>query len=220
MNNYRLIHRVTPFPDEDVFGFLTRVSERNHVRGLEAILFHLFGKKHLSVLSNHLPRLAEYCRNEAMELLPLCGIEQRQSDGSRLWQINGEWISKSAFISTRKVKVCPDCLRQAPYIRGLWSLSLYTTCAWHDCTLIDSCPACHRLLRWNRRNLTHCSCGFDLRNAAPSLPEEPPSLVARLIAHRANPELRLTSNCLAAREIERLATLSLDGLCKTIWFLV
>lgn len=219
MNSYRLIHRVVPYQYEDVFGFLTRVAVRNHVSGLEALLFTLLGKQHSSVLITNLPRLAEYCRNQPEELLTLSGIEQRHSNGSRLWKVNDDWITKSTFISSRHAKICPQCLHVSPHIRGLWSLSLYTSCAWHGCALVDSCPACHRTLKWNRRHVCQCFCGFDFRLATSPSSSTGSSLIARLIAHQTDTSISLATDLLSNIETERLAKLSLDGLCKTIWFL-
>jgi hypothetical protein len=42
--------------------------------------------------------------------------------------------------------------------------------------------------------------------------------VSQLIEHRNNQSIPIGANILAMNEAEKLAELSLDGLCKTIWF--
>lgn len=218
-SDFRLIHRTVPHAHEDVIGFLTRVAERNHVGGAAAILAYVKGTANTSVETGDIPRIAHYCRNHLEELLQLSGIEQRLSDGSRAWQIAGEWVSKASFISARKVKICPICLQEGMFIRGLWSLSFYAACAQHEVRLVDRCPGCGRRLKWDRRRISHCGCTFNLANAPASPASESLILVAQLFAHRSNLDIVIRPHAFRNREIERLAELSLDGLCKTIWFL-
>lgn len=219
MNAYHLIHHIAPREHEDVVGFLMRVAERNHLGGPSDILSQITGTTHTTIRMSDLPLLADYCRNHVEELSQLSGIEGRLSDGSRIWQVAGEWISKASFISTRRARVCPACLQGGVYIPGLWVLCFYTACAWHDLQLIDHCPRCTRSLKWNRRLVHLCSCGFNLA-ASPMISSRGSGLlIAKLIAHRSNPEIVIQPQILPTREIERLAELSLDGLCKTIWFL-
>lgn len=200
-------------------GFLTRVAERNRVGGLPVILSAISGTHHISVTTAHLPRIADYCRNYLDELLQLSGIEQRLSDGSKAWQIAGEWISKNSFIGTRKVKVCPLCLKEGAFIRGLWSLSFYIACARHGIYLTERCTGCDRPLKWDRRHVSVCGCGFDLTKASSSPASDTSLLLARILAQRSDPTIVVTSPRLEPVEIDRLVDLSIDALCKTIWFL-
>lgn len=217
--DYRLIHRVVPNIHEDAVGFLIRVAERNHISGPNAVLANITEGRHLSIDTANLPRMAHYCRNYVEELLHLSGVEQHLSDGSRAWQVNGEWVSKSSFISARNVRVCSLCLQKQSYIRGTWSLSFYTACAQHGVRMLEQCPGCGRPLRWDRRRVSYCGCNYDF-SAAPVTPVSGPSaLMAQLIARRSSPSIVLQSKCIRVCEIEKLALLSLDGLCKTIWFL-
>ncbi len=64
-------------------------------------------------------------------------------------------------ISTRRVKLCPICLRSAFYCRSIWDLSLITTCPLHYCLLIDYCPQCSKDIKWSRPRIAICKCGFD-----------------------------------------------------------
>lgn len=219
MPGYRLIHRVVPFADEDIVGFLIRVARRNHLDGPGAILSYVLGDRHTLIATKDLPRLAEYCRNHIEEFLQMSGTETRLSDGSRAWRVAGELISKQVFIRTRHVKVCPVCLVENAYVRGLWSLSLYTCCAWHETCLVDRCAGCGHQLQWGRRLVTHCACGFNLFESPSVKAGRQELVVAKLIGCRSDSHLQIPHDTVHSRELDRLAGLSLDGLCKTIWFL-
>ncbi|WP_242620349.1 TniQ family protein [Shewanella maritima] len=40
------------------------------------------------------------------------------------------------------VPVCPDCLREEPYIRQAWHLKPVQACPKHECKLLHHCPNC------------------------------------------------------------------------------
>lgn len=218
-DTFRLIHRVAPFEHENLDGFLSRVAVRNHLRIPFELLETITGSKTATVTVDDVPRLAYYCRNTAAEILQLSGIEKRIGAGERAWKVAGEWVTKSPFISLRRSKVCPRCLAENSYIRGLWSLNFYTVCAIHQTYLVDRCPDCMRMLKWHRRLADHCGCGYALANSPVYQCNGQEALLAKLIALRSHPNLELLPQLLPPTEINRLATLSLDGLCRTIWFL-
>lgn len=49
MPKSRLIHRVDPYPDELLIGFLMRVALRNHLVGPLELLQHLSGGKQMNL---------------------------------------------------------------------------------------------------------------------------------------------------------------------------
>lgn len=61
--------------------------------------------------------------------------------------------------------VCPACLSEdaAPYLRAIWDVQIYRTCATHGLLLVDRCEACGQSLSWKRRAPHLCECGHDLR---------------------------------------------------------
>ena len=64
--------------------------------------------------------------------------------------------------------VCPHCLQQdtAPYARLLWSFRPVPVCTEHRCLLISRCHECNRLLRSDRLDVSRCTCGALLIDAA------------------------------------------------------
>lgn len=220
MTDFRLIFRVAPEIHEDIVGYLTRVANQNHLGGLDAILTEVLGVKQAALFIEDLPALAYYCRLNLEEMVHLSGIARRMPEGVRAWQICDQWITKAPFIATRRAKVCSLCLREAPYVRGMWSLSFYTTCVRHSVELIDRCPGCRKALKWNRRSIQYCSCGFDLARASPQAASGHGTMVAELLELQCGQDVVIHPYTgIGLGEHENLAKLSLDGLCKTIWFL-
>lgn len=221
MSSGRLLVRTVPEVHEDASGFLMRVASANVLGGPSTILARITGAQSVILEQRQLPGLAEYCRNSVSEILQLSGYERREVDGARLWHVAGEWVTKAAFVDLRGVRVCGLCLAQQVHLDGLWGLSHYVACARHGTSLTGRCPACQRPLRWNRRSPRHCNCGADL--ALSEIQPAPPAslLLAKLIALRAQQPISFVggSALLPDRMLERLTTLTLDGLLKTVWFL-
>lgn len=216
----RVIHRVIPYQYEDLSGFLMRVAARNHMLGPSELLSILTGTANRSVHLKDLSRLAELCRNTVEEVYQLSGYERRLNGEERSWHVNGEWLTKSAFVSLRQAKVCPDCLQEMNYVRGEWSLSFYTVCARHGSNLLTECPACRRRLQWNRRHPNRCICGFNLAQSTLDHPERYRNALSRLLAYQTFGDPKLLDGLpLDPRAVERLAGLGMDGICKTVWFL-
>ncbi len=70
------------------------------------------------------------------------------------------------FIRTNSIPCCPECLAEHGYVRQLWHYKPYTACHRHRRKLLTRCPACHESLNYLYSELlTHCSCGYDLRQA-------------------------------------------------------
>lgn len=221
LSAYRLIHRVEPFRHEDVIGFLMRVAERNHAGGPADLLSQITGSPNNSIQTRDLPKLAHYCRNTIDEVAQLSGVVQIMHGNAQAWHVAGEWVTKSSFVAVRRAKICPRCLLANTYIRGQWCLTLCTACAEHGVRLVSRCPACQRTLKWNRRRVGYCGCGFNLGNAPVVRCTDSEALMARLIFDRANEQVTLLgiSSSLPVIQIEFLARLSLEGILKTIWFL-
>lgn len=206
---------------EDIFGYLTRVANDNHHGGLGAILSEVLGvKQQASISYADLPNLAYYCRLHIDEIVRLSGISRRLPEGTWAWQVCDKWVTKESFISTRRGKVCPACLQDRVYVRGLWLLNFYTVCAYHGTTLIEVCPACGRKIQWNRRSTRCCMCGFDFASAATKAGSHNSIMISKLIAFKCDYDIALLPSVdIKQVEYEHLAALSLDGFCKTIWFL-
>jgi hypothetical protein len=198
-----------------------RCARANHYRGHQEILQFAIDASATNpqVELVETPRLATYTRNSVSELSQLSGISRQVARKGREWKIIGEWLSKSPFLKLRYAPICPQCLQEAPFLRGAWHLAFNTACWKHNCQLIDRCPQCKRQLALTRRHPEYCECGFDLRKSDTLPAEVEQLLIARVMANRSNGPLNLDSVCIPADQVENLARLTIDGLCHSLWFL-
>lgn len=219
MSDCRVIHRVEPYPHEDVIGFLMRVATRNSAGGPGELLARVTGSPTASVDIGDMQELAQYCRLTAHEAASVSGIVRRGAGQAIAWRIADEWITKSAFVAPHRAKICPRCLAEYGYIPGIWALTFYTVCAEHGLQLVTCCPSCKRALKWERRHVGRCGCGCDLTQAANVSVDGAPAWLASLIARRTEmlPSALLGSTDVASADC--LLDLSLDGLFKVVWFL-
>ena len=62
----------------------------------------------------------------------------------------------------KSIPICPECIKDKPYIRQIWHLKLYKACAVHKVELMSFCPACEESINYIlQESITRCSCGFD-----------------------------------------------------------
>ncbi|WP_076538356.1 TniQ family protein [Shewanella sp. UCD-KL21] len=63
--------------------------------------------------------------------------------------------------------ICPQCLKEEPYIRQAWHIKPIEVCAKHECELIHHCPDCQQPISYiENESITHCSCGFEFATAS------------------------------------------------------
>lgn len=220
MHNQRLFQRVDPYEHEDAFGFLSRVATANHLKDAYQIFGHCTGNSAGTMKYKDISKLAYFCLNTTGEISQLSGIELARAEGNRIWQVGGEQISKAAFLCSRYARICSQCLADQAYIHGHWSLTLYTVCAVHKTKMIDECPSCLKKIKWDRHSVLHCLCGADLSQASSEKAGPHELLLSQLINQRGEADNQpIHSALLDYKQIEQLSKLSLDGLCKAIWFL-
>ncbi|MGS0824941.1 TniQ family protein [Shewanella sp. 0m-8] len=64
------------------------------------------------------------------------------------------------------VPVCPQCLKEEPYIRQAWHIKPIEVCAKHECELLHHCPECQQHINYiENESITHCACGFEFGSA-------------------------------------------------------
>ncbi|MGR5144817.1 TniQ family protein [Photobacterium sp. DNB23_23_1] len=71
------------------------------------------------------------------------------------------------FVRSGYTPVCSACLAESSYIRQFWHLKPYQACHHHGVDMLFNCPSCEAVLDYKKtEQLTHCECGFDLRDAS------------------------------------------------------
>lgn len=198
----RLPLRVTPYADENGVlgienfnGFMHRLAVRNHHDSPGTLFSTLlpdgtfdFPCSHLS--SEALSRLATMSGIDVAVLRTLNPELAREwtSDHHALWQYLGACFH-GLYLEPQLRRVCPECLADEPYDRGLWGLLYIDACAFHGCALIHRCPICERRLRFHGPEPTRCTCGFDLRHAPAQAAAETHRACAAFIVARLSGKL-------------------------------
>ena len=80
-------------------------------------------------------------------------------------------------------RYCPHCLASAGILLAHWDIHLTTACDVHHCYLLDECQECRRRGTLNnRKSVSHCCCGFDLRTAVTEPADSANIKVSTLVA--------------------------------------
>jgi hypothetical protein len=179
-------------------GYILRLTERNRYE-TPTWIFKLINPQHKEDNQNckiifeptqYLNSLAHVINIQVDKLRQLIYPNASNSDGAYSSYFFGQEVSTYAIQITH-LKICPDCLLEAPYCRRIWELPIITTCPTHKRLLIDKCPNCNKRISWFRKTVCICPCEFDWRKSPPAPVEES--------------ELKL------AHHIYRLCRLSLDS---------
>lgn len=189
--------RPQPFPAEAAIGYVIRVAQANGF-GTPRQLWHAL-------------RQSDTCPATFESLSKMVGLA---SDDCRLLQgplphywrwapTLGAGLTVNDY-NHSLLRWCPRCLDESPHLRGVWGLKLQCVCTRHFGMLVDRCPACGARQRFERSDITRCSCGARL--AAVEVADVPPllcELCERLVCGCVTEERQL-SPLLSAGEWHRL----------------
>lgn len=163
----RLLRTPEPFADESLMGYVLRLTEENGYDTPKWI-FDVAGLS-ADVGAGGWPALYGLCPDLGT-LGRVLGLEGGEFVGAgyNLGETGGEVAAYDStlpkgLIRFQSPKLCPACLRQASYHRGLWDLLPFTACPEHGLVLVDRCGQCGGRVRWSRRRVSYCRCGADMR---------------------------------------------------------
>lgn len=164
MHNKHLPRVCKPIEDESFLGYLIRLAEANCYERPSVLTQIAETHKYISqprialARDLQLSKLSEMTRidEEKLRVLTYPDISDQGTDNL----FAGHKVGRCS-IKVSSVKLCPECLKEKPYMRQIWDLTAYTTCAVHNTRLIDTCPSCNKHISWARGKITECSCGFD-----------------------------------------------------------
>lgn len=153
-------HRDAIFPDESGNGYALRMADRN------SLLFADLARATASIGHTYLPhsgakRIAYWFGADPASV-ENAFPHRYKLGGQQMTQFFGCVFRRPYHLRYSRPQVCPMCLRENGYARGVWEISLVTCCPWHFCMLVERCPQCSRRLRWRRPGLTTCQCTADL----------------------------------------------------------
>ncbi len=149
--------RPRPIADESAYGFLVRLTQANGFQTPRTFWSSL--RKHHdgsleSVLAMFSLQPAEWSRLQGT-LPSYCGLPMALPTGlapDDVCHVTMRW--------------CPQCLQTAPHLRAIWSVKLVCSCVIHGSLLLDQCPACGAVQRFERADITRCMCGSRLSEVA------------------------------------------------------
>lgn len=140
----RLLIRPKPRIGESRQGYLLRLAAENALDSP-----HRLSMANLVVSELHMPL---GCLKG-----PLAGMPAIKLQGSNLLPLR--------YWNVRTSRYCPVCLNERAIFVDLWQLGFYVACHRHEVAMQDSCPECTRTIVWDRRSITQCDCGADLRSS-------------------------------------------------------
>ena len=155
-----LLRRPRPYADEDLAGYILRLSQINRysspqwIYNLAEIPQYAANGNFCDRTSRDLSKLAQLLSIEESSLWKMAFCEHKSSKIARI-----EFFGRSLptyNLYKQKAKVCPCCLAEKPYCRKIWNLIPLTVCPIHRCLLLDICPQCDLSIRWDRNSVNEC----------------------------------------------------------------
>ena len=167
---------------ESLRGFLLRAAELNGYAGqmnLPRLIFDDGYQNAPLSAKDTLARISSKFSIPERELEKIA-CQYVGADSPDLCKYLGHHISV-LHLRSRHPAVCPKCLEEQPAIQAIWDLRAVALCSRHQRWLVDLCPKCRYRLRWHRRGVTECQCGFDLRRIKTQPVTEPVSKMTAAI---------------------------------------
>ena len=156
-SNAAVAVRPRPIADESAYGYLVRLTQANGFQTprtfWSSLRNHHDGSLE-SVLAMFSLQPAEWSRLQGT-LPSYCGLPMASPTGlapDDVCHVTMRW--------------CPQCLQADPHLRAIWSVKLVCSCVIHGSLLLDQCPACGAVQRFERADITRCMCGCRLSEVA------------------------------------------------------
>src|SRR5690606_18766 len=159
--------RVRPMADESLIGYLMRAASENLLSGpphlLKLARVRMASLEAIATRRRNLGKLAAFCGTDAHSLVR---ISYRPS--CRRGNVNLPGFDlRREYVSVHRRRFCPQCLREAPYHRAIWDLSVASVCVRHRAYLHSQCPECESRLSWRSGSVDACKCGHVLSATKP-----------------------------------------------------
>ena len=203
------LRRPRPETNEIFSSYLLRLTQENGYSNYQTILDYVGINSDLHKL-NYLPE----DETDLTLLSQMAQIEEAQ-----LWEtiypaIADRKIKAYGFIldyewlEREKLKICPSCFATNAYYHKHWSLWSYTSCHIHQCLLVDRCPQCQSVWKWDDlKNDWKCRCGWNFAETPTYKIKPEKNNLSKLVAHCC--ELEETES-IAINSKSPLASLSLS----------
>jgi hypothetical protein len=147
-----LIEMFAPALDEGPIGYFRRLAMRNGYDNWRGLVRTAGLNPSLNALWKNPDRLARTLGLEPQWMAALLP-KSREYSG----------LHDPFFQRQFAEPICPECLKEAEYLRHPWTHCFATACPQHGCRLVETCPDCLTPLENLRHSIALCNCGYDLR---------------------------------------------------------
>ncbi|MFD2613200.1 TniQ family protein [Paenibacillus gansuensis] len=168
MNTSQFLIRPDYNFDESLYGYFQRIMKLNmyHHQWFSKMLgkenLYKFRKFNFFNIDETILKKISFMLDKPFEELKILNYDLEKG---RAINLHCESILKM-HISTEKMRICPDCLREYGYFRKVWDLYAYTVCHLHKKLLIDTCPTCNKRIILSSSFSYSCNnCGHDLASS-------------------------------------------------------
>jgi hypothetical protein len=144
-----------PYPLESWLGYVLRLAADNAIPSPLVMASHA-GLEIRAVNNISVDVIALLTKKSASVF---SGIYTYYTPGKE--QLAGHSIQK-IYHNVTNQKICPDCVKENGYIDARWELFHYLACEKHTAWLVDTCQSCNKGLKWNRRDLSICTCNAEV----------------------------------------------------------
>lgn len=212
----RLLCTPQPQPDESLMGYVLRLAEANGYKS-PSWIFDLAGLK-INVAGGGRDALYRYDWDSTL-LEQVTGLTRIEINDLKSRQIDSLFSTpsvSSSFSAFRysSPKVCPVCLAQESYCRGVWDLLPLTACLAHESVMMSVCPECGSRISWARERISVCRCGFDWRESVQMKASHQELEVSRLILALCGPPAE--KGITIERDNNPLQGLALEDICQAL----
>ena len=164
----------SPVPYESVPGFLLKLAELNAYDSPAKLLSYSgFDSNEARAARPSLDKIGQLIGKSAHDLRA-SGLDEAGTS-VRYLQVMGHSVS-TMHTKSKQAGFCLKCVQENGYIDGFHELKYAVACPSHAQKTIQSCPACHKNVSWQRLGLTRCACGFDLSETSPAKVDHPATL--------------------------------------------
>lgn len=152
----QLLIRDRPHDDESMAEYLRRIADLNGYPHGPGFMRDASGRDWPT--TKDIARLVRLDA-ERLKRLPEPWPSWMTRDASEKSRDN---VESRVRLNRTRVRWCPACLAEEPYMRAAWSLKLIVACPRHRLMLRESCDSCGKVYSWTSAPFTRCACGREL----------------------------------------------------------
>ena len=161
-----------PKPGESLMGFVLRTTEENGYTSPTQILRHAgLSENEIRSVNPPLDKIAQLYARKTEDFLEFCKEQQITQKKIKKWRISNH-VVPGLYVNVKSTRICPECILEKGFIDGFGEIKFSMVCPKHKRKLVDTCPACKKPLKLQRKGMLQCFCGHDLSNVRGAIIED------------------------------------------------